>query len=111
MCKIAFDDFCKMMSYDIAKKQSCIEIEFCIDNCKAYQASWLGKMIDKSTNKDIYWFGLTKDGLQSYDFESFEQFVNAAVFYGESIKEVWNSVSLLSIDACDVQERLPDYLR
>ncbi len=111
MKKISFKDFECIMSYDVAKKQDpCIEIEFCVDGCFEYQSSWLGKMIDEETNKSIYWFGLVEDGSQAYDFDSFEQLVNANVFYGKSIKDIWNLVTLLSIDACDLQERLPFYL-
>ncbi len=110
MEKISFEDFKKIMSYDITKKQTCIEIHFCVDNYDVYQTSWLGKMLDRITNKVIYWFGLTEDGSQAYDFDSFEEFVNAKVFYGKSLKEIWNSVSLISIDASDVQESLEFYL-
>ena len=111
MKKISFKDFECIMSYDVAKKQDpCIEIEFCVDGCVEYQSSWLEKMIDEETNKSIYWVGLVEDGSQAYDFDSFEQLVNANIFYGKSIKDIWNLVTLLSIDACDVQERLPFYL-
>ncbi len=108
--KISFEDFKKIMSYDITKKQSCIEIEFCVDNCETYQTSWLGKMIDKETNKVVYWFGLTEDGLQAYDYDSFDKFSNAKVFNGKSLNEIWNTVSMISIDACDIEGRLQFYL-
>lgn len=110
MDKISFQDFSRVMSYEITKKETCIEIEFCIDNCNEYQQSWLGKMMDNNTEKVVYWFGLTEDGLHAYDFESFEQFTNAKIFYDKSIKEIWDLVSLLSIDACNIEERLPFYL-
>ena len=110
MDKISFSDFRHIMLYDVAKNQTCIEMEFCIDDLVDYQASWLGKMVDIRTNKALYWFGLTEDGLQAYDFDSFEQFSNAKVFYGNSIKEIWDSISFLSIDACETQERLSFYL-
>ena len=110
MHKITFESFKYVMAYDITGNQACIEIEFCVDNCDPYQTSWLGKMVDRETNKVIYWFGLAEDGSQAYDFDSFEEFVNAKVFYDKSIKEIWDSVSLLSIDACDIQDRLPFYL-
>ena len=111
MCRITFEDFCKVMSYDVAKKQgSCIEIEFCVDGCAEYQSSWLGKTIDKEAKEPIFWFGLTEDGSQGYDYDSFENFSNAKVFHEKSIKEIWDSVSLRSIDACNVQERLLLYL-
>lgn len=37
-------------------------------------------MLDSKDEKFIYWFGLTEDGLQTHDYESFEQFLNAKVF-------------------------------
>lgn len=110
MNKIAFEEFCSIMSYDITNKQTCIEIEFCIDNGIDYQCSWLGKMLYGEGKKAIYWFGLTEDGSQAYDFESFEQFLNAKVFHDKSIKEIWDLVTILSIDACNIEERLPFYL-
>jgi len=51
MDKISFEDFKKIMSYDITKNETCIEIEFGVDNCETYKNSWLGKMIDRETNK------------------------------------------------------------
>ena len=110
MDKITFEEFCSVMSFDITNNQTCIEIEFCIDNYKDYQCSWLGKMLYGEDEKVIYWFGLTKDGSQAYDFESFEQFSNAKVFHAKSIKEIWDLVTILSIDACSIEERLPFYL-
>ena len=110
MDKITFEEFYSVMSFDITNNQTCIEIEFCIDNYKDYQCSWLGKMLYGEDEKVIYWFGLTKDGSQAYDFESFEQFSNAKVVHAQSIKEIWDLVTILSIDACSIEERLPFYL-
>ncbi len=111
MHKITFEDFYYIMSYDITKNHACIEIEFMIDNCKDYQNSWLGKMLDKETKKESYWYGLVEDGSQAYDYDSFEEFANAKIFCDKSIREIWSSVSLLSIDASDVGERLQFYLK
>jgi hypothetical protein len=100
------------MSYDISKNTSCheIEVEFSVNNYEQYQNSWLGKMLDIELKKELYWYGLVEDGSQAYEFESFEEFINAEVFGGRSIKEIWNSITLISIDACDVQERLQFYI-
>lgn len=112
MNKITFEQFKQIMNYDITKNQHYQEIEvwFFIDDSIEYFSSWLGKMLDKEKKKEIYWYGLVEDGSQAYEFDSFEEFANAKVFYNKSINEIWVSVSLLSIDACDVQERLPFYL-
>ena len=45
-----------------------------------------------------------------FDFETFEQFVSAKVFHGKSMKEIWDLVTILSIDACNIEARLSFYL-
>ena len=111
MDKITFKDFERIMSIDLdTKGDPCIEIQFCLDNCTKYYSSWLGKMKDKDTKKTVYWFGLVEDGTEAYDYDSFEQFVNAKVIHGFSLKDIWNLITLLSIDASDVRSVLPLYL-
>lgn len=110
MDKISYKHFKCIMAYDITENQTCIEIEFSVDDSDEYELSWLGKMWDRETNKVIYWFGLTDDGLQAYEFDSFEAFINTKVFLGKSIKEVWDSITLHTIDGCNIQDRLPFYL-
>jgi len=110
MYKISIDQFVKMLSFDVVKCHACIEIEFIIDGDKTYDSCYLGKTVEKDTNNAVYWYGLVPDGSQAYDYYSFEAFVNALIFHGKSIKEIWDSVTLVSIDACRVEERLPFYL-
>ena len=111
MDKIAFKDFERIMLYDVSKKQDpCIEIEFCVDRSVHYHSSWLGKMLDSNTKKPVYWFGLVHDGSEAYDFDSFELFVNAKIFNGNSIKDIWGLISLVSIDGGQVFEVLPLYV-
>ena len=123
MEKIPFKEFELIMSrdllanmpenYDISELASykigpCIEIEFCVDNDKEYQECWMGKMIKKDTKENVYWFGLTEDGNQAYDYNSLQKFTNAKVFYGTtSLKEIWSLVTLICIKCYDgVQEQL-----
>ena len=116
MNKISFEDFEKIMSYDVIDANNsgyndCIEIEFEVDNCEIYDLSWMGKMFDKETRGETYWFGLVEDGSQAYDYETFDEFVNAKVFYGEkSLKELWNLVSILSLDGSGLEYVLDSYL-
>ncbi|MCL2617081.1 MAG: hypothetical protein FWD96_05495 [Defluviitaleaceae bacterium] len=95
MKKIAFEDFERIMTQYHATKQGCIEVYFCVDDSFVYNSSWLGKQLDQDTEKAIYWFGLIEDGSQAYDFDSFEEFANAKVFSGKSLKEIWESISLV----------------
>ena len=110
MQKISFNDFKQIMLYDVIKNNACIEIEFCVEGSKEYTSCWLGKTAAAETSNETYWFGLTSDGLQAYDFDILEDFVNTGVFKGRSLKEIWNFVCIYSIDGCDIKERVPFYL-
>lgn len=110
MTKISFVSFQKMMEYDVITDNLCIEIEFQVDNITTYDCCWLGKLPNKKTDKVAYWYGLVPDGSQAYDYDTFDKFSNATVFSGKSLIEIWDSITLLSIDGCDVESRLLDYM-
>ncbi len=110
MQKISFEAFEKMMLYDVVKNHACIEVEFSVDGDPAYDGCYLGKTVDKATHQCAYWYGLAEDGSQAYDYDNPEAFVNAKVFHGRSIKQLWSRISIFSIDACPVEERLPFFL-
>ena len=116
MNKVNFEDFEKIMSYDIIKAQregldGSIEIEFDVDGSDIYYSSWMGKLIDRKTNREVYWFGLVKGGEQSYDYEIFEDFINDKVFYGEkSLREIWNLISIINLDGASLEEMLDKYI-
>ena len=111
---MAFGDFLLIVSFDLSKKEElktepCIEVEFRVDNDAKYQNACLGKMIDSGTQKELYWYGLTSDGMEAYDYYSIEHFINAKVFNGKSIKEIWELISIISVDASDVKEQILFY--
>ena len=109
MRKIVFADFNKIMMHDILNEDQCVEIEFCVDESDIYTNCWMGKMKKKGGAEYLYWYGLTEDGLHAYDYNTLECFIEARVFDGKSIKEIWDSVTILSIDSSDVDERLEYY--
>ncbi len=86
------------------KDYGSVEVEFAVSGDTEYQECWMGH-----TWHNNYWFGLTPDCMQGYDFDSFEELVNAKVFHGKSLKEILDIVEILSIDGCDPEERLPYY--
>ena len=89
-------DISKLASYEIGP---CIEILFCVDNDDEYQESWMGKMLDKRTKRNIFWFGLTDDGKQAYNYDSLQEFTDAKVFHGSSsLKDIWDLITLISVD-------------
>ena len=110
MVKIALEHFEKMMAFDVVANNACIEVEFHVDNSLGYAACWLGKTINRETLQAVYWYGLTADGLQAYNFDSLDDFINAPVFNGKSIKEIWDTVTFTSIDSCDVTCRMMGYM-
>jgi hypothetical protein len=108
MTKISFQQFQKIMDYDVVAEKACIEIAFAIDNDSKYNDCWMGKT-KTNDNSGIYWFGLLADGSEASEYDSFEDMVNAKVFGGKCLRDIWPKVILDSIDACSVEERLPFY--
>ncbi len=103
---ISFNDITKLFSHNLEGK-FCIEIEFLIKGEPIYQSCWMGKMPDRENiEKEVYWYGLVPDGSEAYDYDNFRDFSSASVFHGESLKEIWEKVEILSIDGCDPEERL-----
>ena len=113
MRKMTFQEFEGVMSFDVGKLKDPLGIEicFCIDNSDIYEDSWMGKMKDRETGENTYWFGLVPDGSQGYDFPTFEEFANAKVFDGSSLKEIWGSVSIWSLQGGYIHETLPFFLK
>ena len=109
MSKITFAEFEQVMSCDLAQKgDPCIEIEFCIDDSMEYENVFMEKVIAKNTKRDLYGFGLAQDGSQEYNFETFQEFANAKIFYGsKSLKEIWDLVSIWSLGGGPVHDMLP----
>ena len=106
--KIAFEDLEKVLAVSVGKT-ACIEIEFMVSNSDKFCQCWMGKLYDKEIDKEACWFGLTEDGMNAYDYISFEEMSQATVFDGKSLKDVWNDVEIISIDGCEPVERVKYY--
>ena len=97
---ITFDQITKLFAFDTQGK-FCLEIEFSINGSKKFDDCWMGKLFDKKTKQDVYWFGLTADDNNSFDYPTFEEFASAKVFDGKSLAQIWNEVTVLTVDGCD----------
>ena len=107
---ISYRDITKLFSFDLEGKW-CIEIEFSVKGYPKYQSCWMGKTPNKvDKEKELYWYGLVPDCSEAYDYDNFEEFSDAPVFEGKSLKQIWKKVQVLSIDGCDPQERIQSYL-
>lgn len=103
---VSFDDITKLFALNLNNK-SCIEVEFRVIGLSDYQNCWMGKMLDKFCKGiEVYWFGLANDGSKAYDYDNYFDFSSAQIFDGKSLKEIWNSVELLSVDGCDPELRI-----
>lgn len=88
----------------------CVEILFSVRESKKFESCWMGKLYDKKIGRDVYWFGLTADGKNAFDYATFEELSNAEVFDGRSLFEIWDTVTVKEIDGCDPAERLSNYI-
>ncbi len=105
---ITFAEITKLFTMN-SEDDFCIEINFCVSNEEKYKNCWMGKT--KKDKREIFWFGLKVDGSEAYDFESFDIFSSAQVFNGKSLKEIWSDIELLSIDGCEPEEIIQEYLK
>lgn len=111
MLKIKLEDLIKVLKSDVIQSNSCIEMNFSIDNDLEYEDCWIGKMPDKDNHdKELYWYGLIRGGSQAYNYDCLEDILNAEVFNGRSISDIWERVTWYSLDGCSIEEMLPYYI-
>ena len=84
----------------------CIEILFSVRESSKFDCCWMGKIHDNKLLHDIYWFGLTPDGKNAYEYKTFDEMVSAKVFDGSSFSDIWDNIEISEIDGCDPSERL-----
>ena len=106
---ITFDQIKQLLSLDIEGKY-CFEIQFAVNGSEKFNFCWMGKLPDSKTAADVYWYGLTEDDENAYDFATFDEFANAKVFDGKSLLDVWKDVRVKSINSCDPLEMIELYL-
>ena len=106
---ISFKDIAQLFSFDLEERM-CIEIEFSVKGYPKYQSCYMGKTPSKiEKGKDIYWYGLVPDGSEAYDYDNFQDFATAPVFDGKSLKVIWDTITILSIDGCEPEDRIKVY--
>ncbi|MCL1995568.1 MAG: hypothetical protein FWG63_05105 [Defluviitaleaceae bacterium] len=110
--KISFKDFEIVMQDDVLNyDHNVLDIGFYIDGCNIYRVTWMGKAKDEETDGDSYWFGLDNSEEEGHDYPTFEEFTNAKVFYGtHSLKDLWDKVSITSLNGGTCEEMLPYYI-
>ena len=89
---ITKEEFITLMSHEL-NDRFCVEIDFAIKNDPVYSQCCMGKMPkETSSASNSYWYGLTPDGTQSYDYDTLHELCNASVFYGQSLFDIWDRV-------------------
>lgn len=111
LSKIKLQDLITILNSDVVKYNSCIEMNFCIDNDTEYKDCWLGKMPDRDEcGKGLYWYGLVPDGSQVYYYAKLDDFLNAKVFHSETLCDIIAKITWYSLDGCSIEEILPYYI-
>ena len=75
----------------------CNETSFCIESDPEYSDCWLGCL----DGEKPYWFGLPGGNSRHLDFASAEELVEARVFNGHSLRELWPRVRFYAIGDID----------
>ena len=106
---ITFAQIKQLFAFETQGKY-CVEILFSVHESKKFHCCWMGKLHRKKIGHDVYWFGLTSDGKNAFDYPTFEEFSRAKVFDGKSLIDIWHTVTVEEIDGCDPTERLRHYI-
>lgn len=106
---ITFDQFKQLMSFETEGKY-CIEIAFSVKDQGKFSSCWMGKTPEEESKEDSYWFGLTEDGNNAFNYGTFEEFASAKVFEGRSLFEIWDKVTVSEINGCDPEEQILIYI-
>lgn len=106
---ITFAQISELFAFD-TKQRFCVEIQFMLTGSNQFNHCWMGKMWSREEQRYVYWYGLTHDGKNAYDYATFEDMADAPVFDGFNLKEVWKNIVIEKIDGCDPLVRLNDYV-
>lgn len=111
MAKLKLQELITILNRDVVKCNSCIEINFSIDDDIEYKDCWLGKRLDNTrSGRVVYWYGLVPDGSQTYEFDELENILNAKVFHSKSLYDVIEKITWFSLDGSSIEEMLPYYI-
>ena len=90
--------------YDIFNKYGFSESTFRIKDSNKFQNVWFGVTPNPHKGNELtYWFGSKEDNI-SCDFSTLDDFVDAKIFDGKSLKEIWDNVEITSLDCIDPNE-------
>lgn len=90
--------------YEIFEKYGFAESVLRVKNSKKFQYVWFGA--SQNPHKDnelLYQFGSKEDNI-SCSFSSLDAFVNAKIFDGKSLKEIWDNVEIIALDCVSPEE-------
>ncbi len=106
---IEFDQIKQLFEFETLGKY-CVEILFSVNGSEMFDSCWMGKTPDEDKNNDIYWFGLTSDGKNAFNYSTFEEFSSAKVFDGKALIDILDNITVKEIDGCDPEQRISFYI-
>lgn len=91
-----------IIPYDVFRQklvlgENIYENNFSITGSDKYSDCWIGY------NGDEYWFGLTPDGSNTYNYSAADEILNAPVFDGKSMYDLWGKVVFYSVNGVSAE--------
>lgn len=90
--------------YELFKKYGFSDSMLRVKNNKKYQNVSFGVLPNPKNNNELLYYFDSKDDNLSYDFSSLDDFVNAKIFDGNSLKEIWDNVEIITLDCISPDE-------
>ena len=75
----------------------CMEVHFSLPGSETFHDCWMGRLYDQDARRLEFWYGLTPDGQNAYDYGSFEELAGAKVFDGKDLRTVWAGAMVHSV--------------
>ncbi|MGN0523360.1 MAG: aminoglycoside 6'-N-acetyltransferase [Eubacterium sp.] len=94
--RIPYDIFREKLN----KRENIFENSFEIVGNYKFDDCWIGYIEEFNE----YWFGLTPDGNNTYEYKTADEILNAPVFDGKSMHELWDKVNFYSINGLGAEE-------
>ncbi len=86
----------KLFRQKLIEGNNIYENNFYIEGSNKYDDCWIG--LSKNGNCKSYWFGMISDEENDYEYKTADEILNAKVFDGKSMHELWDKVYFNSIN-------------
>lgn len=92
----------KLFRQKLIEGNNIYENNFYIEGSDKYDDCWIG--FSENGDRKSYWFGLNSGEENAYEYKTADEILNAKVFDGKSMHELWDKVYFCSINGISAMD-------